>query len=85
MAMFFADGNAINVKINSLFFEKFSFVNQRNKMCWGKIGQFFGPKIQAAILCKLYKGAIFMQKYVCALTSTNSFGIFYIGRSIING
>ena len=54
MGMFFADGNAINVKINSLFFEKFSFVNQRNKMCWGKIGQFFGPKIQAAILCKLY-------------------------------
>ena len=70
MGMFFADGNAINVKINSLFFEKFSFVNQRNKMCWGKIGQFFGPKIQAAILCKLYnKGAIFMQKCICAANS----------------
>ena len=77
MGMFFADGNAINVKINSLFFEKFSFVNQQNKMCWVKLANFLGLKYRLPFYASCTTKVQFLCKNVYMQLTVNKHKIFW--------
>ena len=76
MGIFFADGNAINVKINSLFFEKFSFVNQRNKICWVKLANLLGLKYRLPFYASCTK-VQFLCKNVYVQLAVNKHKIFW--------